>query len=437
MKTSTPLSSFLSELPDDLRDPSMLWQIGTLFFCVTLGWWLARKLRGAFAPDGARPNVVRLGVESLSSALSPLFILLLVVLAKLVLAQWQHVNLLRLSIPLVASFALVRFVFYILRRVFARAGRVGSSLLLFEKLFASLVFIGVVLYITGLWPELLQYMDETLVPLGRHKVSIAVILQAGISVAGLLMVALWAGTALEERLMQMDAVHSSMRVVMARMARAVLILISILVSLSMVGIDLTVLSVFGGALGVGLGLGLQKIASNYVSGFVILLDRSLAIGDVITVDKYHGKVTQINARYTVLLGGDGIESVIPNEMLVSGPVLNYSLTNSAVKLTAFVTIAYQSNIDEVFALLEQAAASVERVSQDPPPQASVRKFGNDGMELELGFWIPDLENGRVNVLSEVYKGIWRAMQANQITVPYPQREVRVIGKPDRVAEEAQ
>ncbi len=426
MTTTTPLSSFLSELPDDLFESGMLLQVVVLLFCVLLGHWLARKIRGNFSPEEAHSNVVRLGMESFSGALSPLFILIFISFVKPVMAHWHHTNLLRLAVPLVASFALVRIVFYILRRVFARTGRVGSSLLLFEKFFASLVLVGVVLYITGLWPDLLQYLDETVVPLGRNKISLSTILQAIVSVAALLMLALWAGAALEERLMQMEAVHSSLRVVMARMGRAVFILISILLSLSLMGIDITVLSVFGGALGVGLGLGLQKIASNYVSGFVILLDRSLAIGDVITVDKYNGKVTQINARYTVLMGPDGIESVIPNEMLVSGVVQNYSLSNSALKLTAFVTVNYRADLDEVLSLLEQAAASVARVSEDPPPQASVRKFGNDGLELEMGFWIPDLDNGRVNVLSEVYKAMWRTMQEHGITVPSQQREVRIL-----------
>ena len=425
--TPTLLSSFLSDFSSDIRDPGLLWQIGALLACAIAGWWLARKVRMAFAPGEVQSRAVRLGVESFFNVLPPLFFLILTVIARQVLANWQHVNLLRLLVPVIASFVLIRFGFYILRRVFARTGTVGSTLVLFEKLFAGVVFIAAVLYITGLWPELLQYLDETQIPFGRYKVSLSAIAQAAVSVAVLLVAALWAGAAMEERLMKMEAVHSSLRVVMARMARAVLVLIAVLVSFSMVGIDLTVLSVFGGALGVGLGLGLQRIASNYVSGFVILLDRSLTIGDVITVDKYHGKVTRINARYTVLMGVDGIESVIPNEMLVSSPVQNYSLSDRNLRLVVNVTVGYESNIDEVLPWLEQAAASVERVSREPAPLAILRKFGVDGLELEIGFWIPDPENGRLNVLSEVHKAIWRVLQAHQVTVPYPQREIRMVG----------
>jgi small-conductance mechanosensitive channel len=420
------LSTFLSELIDDLRSPGVLWQIGALIVCIGLGWSLARALRTAFMPRNPQLRVVRLGVEGFSRVLAPLISLALIEVARLLLAKWHYVNLLRLAVPLIASLALIRFVFYFLRRVIVRQGSAGSALLLFEKLFALLVWSAFALYITGGWPDVADYLDQTLLPIGSHKVPLSTIFQAVASVAVTLMLALWAGAALEDRLMQFDAMHSSMRVVMSRMARAVLILIAVLVSLSMVGIDLTVLSVFGGALGVGIGLGLQKIAGNYVSGFIILLDRSLAIGDMITVDKYSGRVTQINTRYTVLQGLDGIESVIPNEMLVSSPVQNYSLSNSALRLSTHVTVGYQTDIDKILPLLAAVTSKVERVSPEPEPNAILLKFGADGLELEIGFWISDPENGRMNVVSEVNKAIWRVLQQQQIEIPYPQREIRII-----------
>jgi small-conductance mechanosensitive channel len=229
--------------------------------------------------------------------------------------------------------------------------------------------------------------------------------------------------------MRMDSMHSSLRVVMVRMGRAVFIFMAVLISLSLVGIDLTVLSVFGGALGVGLGLGLQKIVSSYVSGFVILLERSLTIGDMVTVDKYYGQVTQINTRYTVVRGLDGVETVVPNEMLLSGPVQNYSLTDRTLRLVTRLTVGYKTDIDLALRLLEEAASSIERVSVNPAPQAFLIRFDTDGFELELGFWIADLENGRSNVLSDVNRAIWKSLQKNQIEVPYPQREVRFIDSP--------
>lgn len=424
--TQTAFSSLLSDLWDDLSDPSLVVQLATVFGCIVLGWVLARALRAAFSAKDVQLRVVRLGVESFSWVLSPTLALLLIAIAKPILARWHHINVLRVAMPLLASFALIRLAFYVLRRIFVRSGRAGNFILLFERVFAAMVWAAVALYITGLWPDLIQFMDETVIPIGRFKASLLTILQGAASVAVTLVLALWGGALLEERLMRLDTMHSSLRMVMARMGRAVLVLIAILVSLALVGIDLTVLSVFGGALGVGLGLGLQKIVSSYVSGFVILLERSLAVGDMVAVDKYYGQVTQINTRYTVLRSLDGVESVVPNEMLVSSPVQNYSLTNRELRLAVQVTVGYDTDVDLALQLLAQAAAGVARVCASPAPQAVLLRFGADGLELELGFWIIDPENGRQGVSSDVNRAILRALQAHQIKIPYPQREVRQV-----------
>lgn len=421
------LSSLLSDLRPDLHDPGVLWQVGVLIACLLLGSAFARMLRSRLTTGQGQLRMMRLGLESFARVLAPLMSLTMIAAAKPVLAQWQHVHLLKVAIPLVASFALIRLVFYVVRRIFMRGGNAGSFLLLFEKFFAVLVWSAVALYITGLWPELIRYLAHTVIPLGRNPVSLLAIVQATTSVVVTLILALWAGAMLEERLMRMDTVHSSLRVVMARMGRAVFILLAILVSLSLVGIDLTVLSVFGGALGVGIGLGLQKIVSSYVSGFVILLERSLAIGDIVTVDKYAGVVTQINTRYTIVRSADGIETVVPNEILVSAPVQNHSLTDRSLRLVTRIIVSYQTDVEQALRLLERAAAGVPRVCAEPAPQAFLMKFEADGFELELGFWISDPENGRANVLSQVNLAVWSALRSHRIEVPYPQREIRLIG----------
>jgi small-conductance mechanosensitive channel len=423
----TPLSNIWPATLADLHSPSMLWQIGILIGCIALGWLLGRLLRGTLAGRGANFRVMRFGVESFSGVLSPAIVLILISVAKPVLAYWYPVDLLRVAIPLVGSFALIRLVFYVLHKVFARGGKAEGFLLTFEKLFATLVWIGVAIYTIGWWPGMVQYLDQTTIPVGRNPASLLTVVQAAVSVGVTLIAALWISAILEERLMRLDTMHSSLRAVMARMGRAVLTLVAVLVSLSLVGIDLTVLSVFGGALGVGIGLGLQKLVSSYVSGFVILLERSLAIGDMVTVDKFSGRVTHINTRYTILRAGDGIETVIPNEMLVSSPVQNFSLTDRLTRLATQVTVGYETDVDMVIAMLEQVTANIARVSKDPPPRAFLLRFGADGLELEVGFWISDPENGRLGVLSDVNRAIWQALCAHQITIPYPQRELRVLG----------
>ncbi|MFC7514934.1 mechanosensitive ion channel family protein [Herbaspirillum sp. GCM10030257] len=423
------LSSLLSDLWADLHDPNLLWQVIALIGSLALGWMLARVLRGRLTAHDVQLRVMRLGAESFSRVLAPLLALAFIAVSKLVLEQSIHVNLLRLAIPLVGSFALIRLAFYVLRRVFARSGDAGALLSLFEKVFAAVVWSGVALYVTGLWPELIAYLEQTMIPVGRHKASLLVVTQAAASVVVTLMFALWAGAALEERLMRMDSVHSSLRAVMARMGRAVLILLAVLISLSLVGIDLTVLSVFGGALGVGLGLGLQKIVSSYVSGFVILIERSLAIGDIVNVDKYFGQVTQINTRYTVVRSFDGIETVVPNDMLLSSPVQNYSLTDRSLRLATRIGVPYKTDIDMVLKLLEDAAIGIPRILKEPAPQGLLSRFDVDRIELELGFWIADPENGRANVLSDLNRAIWKSFQKHHIEVPSPQHEVRILDLP--------
>lgn len=428
--TSNLLGSLLVDLWGDLNDPRILWQIGALLVAFTLGALAARALRARLVGRDLQLRVMRLGVESFGRVLSPLPALAFIALAKLLMEQRMSVKLLQLALPLVGSFALIRLAFYILRRVFAKGGDGGTALQALEKSFAVLVWSGVALHITGLLPDLLSFLDNTVVPVGRHKASLLVIAQAAASVVVTLMIALWAGTALEERLMRMDGVHTSLRAVLARSVRALLILLAVLISLSLVGIDLTVLSVFGGAFGVGLGLGLQKIASSYVSGFVILFERSLAIGDTVAVDKFTGQVTQINTRYTVIRGGDGIETVVPNEMLVSSPVQNYSLTDRTLRLATQVGIAYSSDVEAVLDILRRAAAGVPRVIAEPAPQALLLRFEPDGLLLEVAVWIADPENGRLNVLSDLNRAIWKSLQENRISIPYPQREVRILNLAD-------
>ncbi|MFM9437963.1 small-conductance mechanosensitive channel [Janthinobacterium sp. CG_23.3] len=424
-----PLLSLIADLADDVRNPAMMWQIGAILASVILGWALAHGLRAAFVRNTQAPTAEHFGIESFMRVLTPALIAGLMAVAQYFLSKSQHVHALSVALPLCSSLALIRFGFYMLRKVFARHGQVGAALVTFEKVFALLVWLAVALYITGLWPDLFEYLDQTTLPLGKHKVSVATILQAIVSVAVLLMLAMWAGATLEDRLMKLSGMHSSLRVVMARMARAVLILLAVLLSLSLVGIDLTVLSVFGGALGVGLGLGLQKIASNYVSGFIILLDRSLSIGDMITVDKYSGRVTQINTRYTVLQGLDGIESIVPNEMFIAGAVQNSSLSNRNLALSTQVSVAYESDLEAVLVMLVAAAASVARVATEPAPSATLLRFGADGLDLQVGFWISDPENGRGGVTSDVNRAIWHALKASNVSVPFPQREVRIVGAP--------
>ncbi len=433
MMETHSLSRLITEISADLGNPSLLFQLVALLSCFLLAWFLSRTIQRYFATVDQSSGVFKIGVESFSRVLWPLLALVFLFFAKLILGKFQHTGLLKLFFPILSSFALIRFSFYVFRRAFVRDGTVGNTLLLFEKVFATLVWLALVLHFTGMWETIFEALEEIILPVGKSKVSLLAVLQGIASVALTVVLALWISALLEARLLLIPNMHSSLRVVLSRLGRAIFILLAILMSLSLVGIDLTVLSVFGGALGVGLGLGLQRITSSYVSGFIILFDRSLSIGDMITVDKFSGAVTQINTRYTVLKGSDGIESIIPNEMLVSNPVQNLSLTDRAVVLVTDFTVAYDTDLDSLFPALIDVVAQVPRVSMATAPSAYLLRFGADGFELRVGFWIEDPENGRTNVISDVNRAILVLIRERGIELPFPQREITVFQGPTKTA----
>ena len=411
------------ELWLELRTPDIIWQVAGLAACLLLSLALTRLLVRRFSTRHNQQKTQ--GVEAFAPVLRPFLALVFLSLLKPALGQWQHVSLLKVAQPVIVSLALTRLVFYCLRRVFSKPDRAGSLLQVFEKVFATLVWLGLAIYLTGLWYDLVAYLDGILIPVGSRKTSLLTIVQAGIAIATTLLIALWAGTVLEERLMRVHGIHSSARIVMARAGRATLILIAILVSLSLAGIDLTVLSVFGGALGVGIGLGLQKIVSSYVSGFVVLLERSLSVGDMVSVATYYGQVTQINTRYTVIRSLDGIETLVPNEMLVSGAVQNHSLSDRRLRLSTRLTVTYEANVESLLPKLVETVRTIPRICENPAPHALLMNFGADGLELEVGFWIEDPENGKGNLLSTVNRAIWRLLQEENVGIAYPQRDVRL------------
>lgn len=425
-----PLSSLIDDLFDDLSRPGMPWQIGAIVACMLVGWLVARLVRVLWSRRPGHEDSLHTGVASFTHVMGPLLVVALLSLAQFLLAKYRfHTNIVKVAIPIFWSLGVIRLVFYLLRRVFARRRPLDDSFVTLEKIVALVVWVAVVLYITGMWPDIFDFLDSYTLKYGPKKssqVSLADLLQGIVTVAVLLMLALWAGTALEERLMGMTALHSSLRAALARVSRAVLIVGAVLLSLNLVGIDLTVLSVFGGALGVGLGLGMQRIASNYVSGFIILLERSLSIGDMISVTNFTGKVTQINTRYTVLQGLDGVETVVPNEMLISGTVQNQSLSNRRVRASTKITAAYGSDLDVVMPLLIAQAVGTPRVLEEPGPGCSLSRFGPEGYELDLGFWIADPENGQGGVVSEINKKIYALVQSGDIKLGYPSVDTRLL-----------
>jgi small-conductance mechanosensitive channel len=328
----TEFGSLLAGLWADLQQPAVLWQAAVLGLCLGLAWLAARALR---RPAEAAPDE-RFGRRGLKRLAFPLAALAFVLVARPLLKNWHSVSLLDLAVPLLASFAVIRAMVFALRHGFPRAAWLAS----FERLLALTVWSIVALHITGLLPEIVSSLDAIDFNVGSQRLSLWLILQGSVTVLAMLLAALWLGGLAEQRLLAAAGLDGNLKLVFARLARAALVLLAVLISLPLVGIDLTALSVFGGALGVGIGFGLQKIAANYVSGFIILLDRSIRLGNMIVVDKYRGEVTQITTRYTVLRGADGVESIVPNETLIGSVVQNETYTNPRMRLAVTVQVSY-------------------------------------------------------------------------------------------------
>jgi small-conductance mechanosensitive channel len=238
-----------------------------------------------------------------------------------------------------------------------------------------------------------------------------------------LMVALWLSSELERRLLEGATDNLSIRKMAANALRALLLFVGLIFALSAAGIDLTALGVLGGALGVGIGFGLQKLAANYISGFVILAERSMRIGDLVKVDNFEGRITDISTRYTVIRALNGREAIVPNEMMITQRVENSSLADPRVLITTTVQVAYGTDLDSLMPRLSDVVATVPRVVRQTAPAVQLSAFAADGLELTIAFWIADPENGQGNVRSEVNLAILRTLKDAGIDIPFPQRVV--------------
>lgn len=420
MRSHNEFQTFLHELAADFQDVRILWQLAAIALAVGIAWWLDRSLRPRLSgSEGAW----KLGAGGLRRVIFPFSALLVVLALRYALKGRVPVHLLDLAVPLLVAMAAIRLVVYMLRQVFASGSMLASA----ERTIAWGVWLTVALYVTGLGMEVGDFLDEISFHIGKQRISLLVILHGLLTVAVTLLVTMWLGSALERRVMGVQALDMSLRVVLTKILRAGVIVVGVLIALPLVGIDLTVLSVFGGALGVGLGLGLQKIASNYVSGFIILLDRSVRIGDNITVDNRVGQVTEITTRYVVLRGPDGTEALIPNDTLVTSTVINQSYTDRKLRLAIPVQVSYRSDLEQAMAIMVAAAKKQPRVLSDPEPTVALREFADSGINLELGVWIADPEEGRLNLVSTINLEIWREFRRQGVEIPYPQREVRILG----------
>ncbi|MDO4696953.1 MAG: mechanosensitive ion channel [Neisseria sp.] len=293
-----------------------------------------------------------------------------------------------------------------------------------ENSLSVILWIMFVARIAGIHTILENWMKNLSFGIGSSTLNLWVITTGLLWVATVLVLAMWLSKFIKTRLMNSSHLDMNLRIMLSNIVQIILIVLSVLIALPLVGIDLTVLSVFGGALGVGIGFGLQKIASNYISGFMILGDRSIRPGDRLTVDNFTGYVTKITSRFVVLRSAAGMEALIPNETFITSTVINESYTGNSLLQGLDIQVSYQSDIVRAMEIMVAAAAKQERVENQP--NAYLTGFGDNGIDLRLSFWVKDPENGFYGLFSAILLDIWKEFNANGIEFPYPQREVRIL-----------
>ena len=420
--TPTLNAAELNELLGSLAQPGALTELAVLATCLALAWAIVRLLRGPAVPEAS----IIFGRRIFDGVLFPVLALALAFAAKLVLAGTVRAAVFKLAVPILLSLVVIRLSVRVLGVTFPGLRWVRVV----ERSISWLAWIAVVLWVTGLLPLLMDAMGEVQWKVGSARISLRNVVE-GTLTAGLVMVlALWLSAAIEKQLLRGAGSTLSIRKMAANIVRALLLFVGLLLALSAVGIDLTALSVLGGAIGVGLGFGLQKIAANYISGFVVLAERSLRIGDMVKVDGFEGRISDIRTRYTVIRALNGRESVVPNEMLITQRVENSSLADPKVSLSTAVQVAYGTDVRALKARLEAVVAEVPRVLSDPAPNCQLAEFAADGINLNIAFWVGDLENGQGNVRSDVNLAVLDLLNAEGVVIPFPQRVLHTLPPTD-------
>jgi small-conductance mechanosensitive channel len=404
-----------------LAQPTALVELAVIVSAVALAWGLVWALRRAVGTIEA--SSILFGRRIIDGVMFPLLLLSLVYLARALLASSVPMAVFRIAIPVLVSLAVIRMGAKILQVAFDNAPWVR----LVERSISWVAWLAMVLWVSGLLPVLLEELDQITWKVGGATLSVRTVIEGTLTAGVVLLVTLWISAAIEARLLRSaTGGELSLRKAVSNATRALLMFVGLLLALSAVGIDLTALSVLGGAIGVGIGFGLQKLAANYVSGFVILAERSIRIGDNVRVDNFEGRVMDINARYTVIRSLTGRESIVPNELLITNRVENLSFTDNRVWQSTVVSVAYDSDVALVMRLLSEAATGQPRVLKDPAPSVALSAFGADGLEFTVGYWIGDPENGQLNLRSLINLSVLTALRSHGIEIPFPQRVLHVV-----------
>lgn len=359
----------------------------------------------------------------LARAIIPIVPFLLIVLfLRVILVPFQEYDLasggllLDLAARLFTAWIIIRFT-----TSFLRDSR-------WSRLIAGTAWTIAALHILGLLPQAIELLDQIGINLGAIRVSLLLLIKGVIVFTVLLRLALGASSLLEKRLLTLDDLTPSVQVLLTKALKITLLVVAVVAALSSLGINLSAFAFIGGAVGVGIGFGLQKVVSNLISGVILLLDKSIKPGDVIKVGDSYGRIHSLGARYVSVITRDGFEYLIPNENLITQQVVNWSFSDKLVRLKIGVGVSYSADIHQAMKLMVEVASSTPRVLDEPAPTCQLKNFGDSSVDLELRLWIGDPENGISNVASKVRIGIWDTFQAHNVEIPFPQRDIHIRSK---------
>ena len=424
-----PQLQAISEALAKLQQPENLLQLAVIAAAVLLGWWAAKfaRARITVSPDPENlPDRLR---ELLYVGAPPaLTLVVLATMDGLLHAAGLAARMVDVAVQLIGLLLFIRVIIYVLRVSLGTRARLKG----WGAAITGVIWVFLSLHLLGWGDEVIRVLDGIGMQAGKTRISVWSVMKLLVTVSVFVLLALWASRWLERRVLKLDALAPTMRIGIAKFVQAFLVGISVLVGLNAAGLDLTTLNVLTGAIGIGLGFGLQSIAANFVSGFVLLMDRSIKPGDVIsftgttgTATEGFGWVEELRGRYVVVRDRDGVETLVPNQNLITNPVINWSYTDPRVRLKLPIRVSYKDDPELAMKLLLQATDEHPRILREPAPVARLMGFGDHGIELELRFWIPDPQEGVNNVRSDVNRRIWSLFKEHHVTIPVAQREIRV------------
>jgi small-conductance mechanosensitive channel len=410
--------SQFTALLNDLQRPEIWGEFAALLACLVLAYGLVHWLHAKrLQRDPAHKESVWFGRRTIDGVLFPLVALALTYSVKLTWLASPENAIFALVTPILLALVAIRLI----ARVLSAAYPNSAMARVLEQFFSWFVWLGVVLWLLGTLPVLMLELEAIKFTFGKSKIDLLTVLEGILSAGLVLVISLWVSATIEAKVLREVVADLSLRKITANAIRAFMIVVGLLFALSALGVDLTALSVLGGAFGVGLGLGLQKLAANYVSGFVILLERSLRIGDTIKLDTFEGKVSDIKTRYTVIRADNGREAIVPNDKLITERVENLTYADPVVVITSNITVSYDSDAAQVQQLLCDAARQFPRVLTEPPVEAHLAQFTADGLQFSLCFGIKDADKGQLNIQGDVNMAVLQALRAAGVQIAQPQR----------------